>query len=585
MFKALQLLIDKQYHLIVRAILWEILHAIFISAPTGFLLIILWELFKPEPVWSTIYKCLGLMSLMLLLQFFVAARAMSASMEAAYDISMRTRERLGAHLRKLSMGFFKQRDPGDITAVLAQDIGNFEYILNHSLTNIWAAAFGPAMMSLFLWYLDWRLTVALWSAIILGLPLLHLGSQLVERIGKDQIAARNNTGARFLEYMHGIKALKAFNLTGSRFQRLEQAFADLRRESLRVEMVPCPFIVAIMTLLEIGFLGAMALGIWLLLGGSLTPWVLLAFLILGYRFYEPVKLLLVDFAIMRYMMIGVRRIAEVLDTPALSEPEQPVVLPEHLDIRFDHVSFAYLERPVLSDISFYAPVRSMTALVGPSGSGKTTVTSLIARFWEVQSGAITIGGTDIRHMPQDQLFSLISEVFQEVYLFHDSILNNLRIGKPTASEAEIIAAAEAAQCHAFIQALPQGYDTVIGEGGSTLSGGQKQRLSIARALLKDAPIVLLDEATASLDPENEALIQQALNRLVADKTLIVIAHKLSTICQADQILVLEQGQIIQQGTHAALLAQPGLYQHLWQQQQATSGWKLAQKHAFGETRP
>ena len=241
---------------------------------------------------------------------------------------------------------------------------------------------------------------------------------------------------------------------------------------------------------------------------------------------------------------------------------------------FDHVSFGYGKTEVLHDISLRFPARSVTALVGPSGSGKSTITRLAARFWDVNRGAVRLGGVDVRDMKSDEVLSRISVVFQDVYLFHDTVEGNIRMGKPDATQEEIIAAARAAACHDFIMALPDGYQTMVGEGGSTLSGGEKQRISIARALLKDAPIVLLDEATASLDPENEVLIQQAISALVAEKTVIVIAHRLQSIMSADNIVVLDEGQVAEQGTHEELLKRNGIYARLWAEQSQATSWGL-----------
>jgi ATP-binding cassette subfamily B protein len=314
-------------------------------------------------------------------------------------------------------------------------------------------------------------------------------------------------------------------------------------------------------------------GSWLYLNGQLSLLLFLAFLVLGLRFYLPIQMLADVNVLLREMEVSIERTSRLLATPPLPVPDKSVKA-NSFTVEFQNVSFSYGEKPVLKNISFTAPERSITALVGPSGSGKTTIINLIARFWDVESGAVLIGGADIRQMKPETLLSYITMVFQDVYLFHDTILNNIRFGKPSATDTEVIAAAKAARCHEFIERLSEGYHTLVGEGGSTLSGGEKQRLSIARAILKDAPIVLLDEATASLDPENEALIQEAVNVLVATKTLIIIAHRLSTITTADQILVLDEGRLVEQGSHYQLLARKGLYQRFWQERQQAKSWQV-----------
>jgi ATP-binding cassette subfamily B protein len=298
------------------------------------------------------------------------------------------------------------------------------------------------------------------------------------------------------------------------------------------------------------------------------------FLVVTLRFYHPLQQVGLFLAELRYFRMSFDRIQAVLDEPTLPEPSNDPHL-DRFDIEFRNVSFRYEKELVLDHISFHIPERSVTALVGPSGSGKTTIANLIARFWDVNEGEVRIGGCNIKALRTDRLLSYISMVFQDVYLFHDTVLNNIRIGRPHATIEEVMAAARAAQCHEFIKRRPQGYDTIVGEGGSTLSGGEKQRLSIARAILKNAPIVLLDEATASLDPENEALIQRGFQALVRAKTLVVIAHRLSTIRHADQILVIDKGRIVERGRHEELLAVNGLYAKLWREQERAHGWKVA----------
>ncbi|MGD1894854.1 MAG: ABC transporter ATP-binding protein [Cyclobacteriaceae bacterium] len=556
-----------------KALFWEWLHGSLIAAPSGILLLIIWELFKESPDLRTIWTTLGVMGGLFLMQLYVARKAMMASNQSTYEMSRRLRLALGNKLQRLSLGYYKKRDPGDLASVVLQDVGNFENIFGHSVTNIANALFGTFMISLFLLWLDWRLAVTLILAIVIGGPLIQLSKRLVEKYGKQQIAARNATGSRFLEYVQGIQPIKSYGMTGERFQSLDLALDSLRRESIKTEAIPGPVVLTVGVLFEVFFVLMIWLGLYLLAGGTVTSAVLIAFLILGYRLYEPMKILMVEYPVLSYMNVSLNRMIDVLEAP-----EQEAGQGEHpstYDIEFVQVGFRYVDdQPVLTDVSFRASAGTMTALVGPSGSGKTTITSLIARFWDVQQGKISIGGINVQDMAPATVYSLISEVFQEVYLFNDSIYHNIQIGNAQASEEQIMAAAKKAQVLEFAQSLPEGLGTFVGEGGSKLSGGQKQRISIARALLKDAPIVLLDEATASLDPENEIYIQQAIEALVKDKTVIVIAHKLSTVQQADQIIVLNNGKIAESGRHEVLLSQEGLYYRLWNTQQRASGWKI-----------
>jgi len=578
MIRNLSYIIHLNPRWVWRSVLWELVHSGFITTPSGILLLVVWELFKEQPNTSLIWTMVGVMCLLLLLQFFVASHSLVSSNLLAYDLSKDIRIKLGNHLQRLSLGFFKKRDSGEIGSVIMQDVASFEHIFSHSFGHITAALFGTLMLSGFLFYCDWRLTLYLWIALLLIIPFLKLGTFLVDKweLSKGQVKARNEVAAKFLEYVQGIRHLKSYGLIGDHNLSLDKAYADLRQKSIRLEAVPGPTVTMAYIVLEIGFILMLALGLYYLTHHEITIPVLMVFLILGYNLYNPVKVVLVDYLMLRYMNESLTRVIEVLEEPTMDTAENE--FPTHFDITFHEVDFAYLpDKLTLSGLNFTIPEHSMVALVGHSGSGKTTIASLIARFWDVTKGRITIGGVDIRHIPTDRFYGLISEVFQEVYLFDDTIYNNIKIGNPQATEAQIIAAAERAQVLSFAQELPQGMHTPVGEGGNRLSGGEKQRISIARALLKDAPIILLDEATASLDPENEIYIQQAIEELVKDKTVVVIAHKLSTIKHADKILVLEDGKLAQAGTHDELLAQKGLYERLWTLQQTSNGWKLISK--------
>lgn len=552
--------------------LLEIIHSIFIAAPSGILLVIVWELFSSHPNISRIWTVVGIMFLMLLIQFAVASKAMVTSNIWVYGLSHRLRINLGNRIQKFSLGFFKQRDPGEIASVILQDVANFEGIFGHSISNIASAGFGTFVLSLFLFIYDWRLALCLLVAIPLILPFLGFANYLLGRLGKKQIAARNQVGAKFLEYVQGIRHLKSYGLTGERHKTLENAFDDLRKRSIRMEALPGPFLVTASIVFEIGFLSMISLGLYYLSAGSITIPVLITFLIMGYNLYNPLKVLMVDYLTIRYMNESLKRVISVLKEPTMETQEN--LIPEKFNIEFKGVSFGYQEKLTVHNINFSIPEKSMLALVGHSGSGKTTIASLIARFWDVTQGSIEIGGIDIRSINQEDFYKMIAEVFQEVYLFDDSIYNNIKIGNPEAAKEEIWEAARKAQVLCFVEEFPEGMDTRVGEGGGKLSGGQKQRISIARALLKNAPIVLLDEATASLDPENEIYIQQAIQELVKSKTVVVIAHKLSTIQKAQQILVLKEGKIEERGTHQQLLTQNGTYARLWEIQQKSHGWKV-----------
>ncbi|MBS0030935.1 ABC transporter ATP-binding protein [Chitinophaga sp. 22321] len=557
-----------------RSILLELLHSLFIAVPTGFLLLIIQDLFSGQasPWRLTVYVMI--LVVFLIGQLFVSVKTIIGSNTMTYAISTHLRIRLGTHLQRLSMGTFKQRDPGDLAAVVLQDVANFELIFGHTIGNMAGGVFATLIISIFLFITDWRLALVLLAALPLCWAMIQVSNYLVVRQGKKHVQARNETGARFLEYVQGIRHIKSFGMTGSRFSTLETALNDFRKTSIRTEAIPGPFVMTAGIVLELFFLLMLGMAVTFLSNGTLGIATLITFLIIGYRLYEPIKVLLVDYVVLRYMNISLGRVIELLKTREQSAGER--LTPPRYDISFDNVSFAYHPgKNVLENISFHVPECSMLALAGPSGSGKTTITSLIARFWDTTQGAIKIGGTDVKNMEPAAVYSCISEVFQEVYLFDDSIYNNIRFGRMDATETEILEAAETAQVLDFAMELPEGIHSMTGEGGNKLSGGQKQRISIARALLKNAPVILLDEATASLDPENEIYIQEAIQQLVKGKTVIVIAHKLATIKHADMILVLNNGTVEERGTHEMLLARGGLYSHLWERQQAADGWLIS----------
>ncbi len=567
----------------LRKPIWlNIFNYILKGLPYGIFYLLLLELFKPRGQMDVqkIIWIFVIMAVILIIHLLIDMISQTNTYITAYTLLVDTRLRLGEHLRSLSMGFFKRKDPGDITALLLQDMQKVEEIFSHYFVDIIASVVLCSVIALVFFFIDWRMALAMIFSVLIAIPVLLIAQKLVVYLGSKQIASRNNVVSRMLEYLQGIKVLKTFNLTGTKFIRLEKAFKKLRNDSIKLEAGTGAPVLSYLVILEIGFIGLLLFGLYLLFGGQITIPVLIMFFIIGYHFYDPLRNVGVFATEMRYMNISAKRITEVMKTNPLPESEEDIS-PNNFNIGFKDVTFRYYNTDVLKKINATFPERSITALVGPSGSGKTTITNLIARFWDVDSGKITIGGTNIKNMKTEELLSYISMVFQDVYLFHDTVYNNIKVGENDATREEIISAAKSAQCHEFIEKLEKGYETMVGEGGSTLSGGEKQRISIARAILKDAPIVLLDEATASLDPENELLIQNAISELVKSKTLIVIAHRLSTIAHADQILVIDNGRVIEKGKHAELIDAGRMYSRMWDNQQQARGWKFGAHQKSG----
>ncbi len=513
----------------------------------------------------------GIMAVYMLVMALAERASYRANFRGAYEMSASGRLSLAEHLRKLSLGFLSKRDPGDLSSMLVTDFMMAETGISHHLPQLMGAIVMPVLAFASLVWIDWRMAVSMFAALPLALLVLWASTKAQRKLSGRQIQAKINAGNRLEEYLQGIRVMKAYNLIGDRFVRLRDAFEELRRACIRQEALLGPFVLLSITLVRAGLTMMVLCGTYLLLGGQLSILVFVLFLVVGSRVFDPLTSALTNFTEFRYFSIAGGRILSLMNEPEMKGEQQS---PAAGDIRFEHVSFAYQDKEVLHDINITLPKNSLTALVGPSGSGKSTVMKLCARFYDPQKGCIFFNGVPMNEINPESLMSHISMVFQDVYLFQDTIRNNIRFGKTDATEEEIIAAAKKACCHDFIMRLPQGYDTMVGEGGCTLSGGEKQRISIARAMLKDAQIILLDEATASLDPENEVEVQKAIDTLIKGRTVIAIAHRLKTIKGADQIIVLDNGRIREKGTHETLMQAEGLYAQLWNIQEQISGWKL-----------
>ncbi len=514
----------------------------------------------------------ALMGVSLLLLYVLEIPAYRSQFRNAYCAAADGRSRLAEHLRKLPLGYLNKRDPGDLANMMMGDFTMLEHGISHLVPQMIGALVMPVLALAGLSLLDWRMALSLFAALPLAIALVLLTSGFQRRLGAGHMGAKIEAGNRLQEYLNGIRVIKAYNLTGERFTKLERSFKDLMRHSIRIEGMLGPIVLSAVAFVRSGLTLMIIVGVHLLLGGRLDIVTFVSFLIVGSRIFDPLTSALAGYAEFRYYEQAGERILKLLKEPVMTGERQP---PDRHDIELRGVTFGYRQQAVLKDVSLAVPVGSFTALVGPSGSGKSTVLRLIARFYDPDAGEVLLGGDNVRSMEPEALLRKVSMVFQDVYLFQDTIANNIRFGRGDATMEEIVEAARQACCHDFIMKLPNGYDTLVGEGGSTLSGGEKQRISIARAMLKNAPIVLLDEATASLDPENEASIQQAIDRLVQGRTVIAIAHRLKTVRGADNIAVLSEGRIVEQGRHDDLLAAGGLYKRMWELQRQASGWKIS----------
>ncbi len=488
------------------------------------------------------------------------------------DITAALRLSLGDHIRSLNLGYFNKNSIGRLVSNLTTDIADFEQVLTHSLTGFFKTVFFSALALVFAFTIDWRYALVILAVIALALPLMAVGGRVANRRGGKQRAAVNGVISRVVEYINGIKTFRLYNLTGEKFERLDDSFKKLKRESIFLELSIAPFTILFSILTSLIIPIALVLGTVMLGSRALSNQDFVAVIMVAISISSMMSGLGAMYPEMKYLNKAAENILAVrAEQPLPYRQAQADVT--SCGIRFDHVDFSYTgDVAVLRNVSFAAKPGTTTALIGPSGSGKTTIVSLISRFWDVGGGTITIGSQDIRDIAPDGLTSQMSVVFQDVYLLNDTIANNIRVGKPDATDEEVQAAARAACCHDFITALPYGYNTLVGEGGSTLSGGEKQRISIARALIKDAPIVLLDETTSSLDADNELEIGRSLDILMRGKTVIVIAHRLNTIMGADNILVLDGGAVKEQGTHKQLLAAGGWYARMMEEQEKARKW-------------
>ncbi|MEM9763331.1 MAG: ABC transporter ATP-binding protein [Pseudomonadota bacterium] len=521
-----------------------------------------------------VWAWLAAMASVLGVYAIVRYRTQMTGYRAAMDMAMTLFSRLGDHIARLPLGWFDAGRVGEIGQLTSQGVIDVISLPADLLRPLVIAFVTPVTVIALMFVFDWRLAMAaLITAPVLWWVYRRTGD-IVQRTDHRNHHAVAEASGRMVEFAQSQAVLRAFGRTAERHHQLDEALQAMRDAARDQILAATPGFIGFSLVIQLAFTIVMLFGTSLALGGEIDAPEMLALLVLTARYVEPLILATDIGGALRISENSLARMGTLLATPTLAEPERPTAT-AGADIVLDSVGFAYRDRAVLNDVSFIAPARSMTALVGASGSGKTTILRLIARFWDVDTGAVRIGGADIRTLRIEDLMAQISTVFQDVYLFDGTIEENLRMGRPDATDADLREAARMARVAEIVERLPDGYATRVGEGGTALSGGERQRVSIARAILKNAPIVLLDEATAALDPENEAAVQDALRALAADRTLLVIAHRLQTVRSADQILVLDQGRIVEQGTHDDLLALDGRYAAFWAERSRAAGWRLS----------
>ena len=561
--------------LLKKSLLFAFLSGLFAALQFAALFIVVEALVSDNRDRRFIWISLGIMAVSLVGRIITTYFSTMEQTETGYCMVAEKRIHIGDRLRYIPMGYFNKNSIGNITAIVTTTLGDVENSAARVLVSVLGGFFNSVALVIVLLVFDWR--NGLIAAI--GVLLYLVAAELALRKSACLSGVRQHTQESLvesvLEYIQGMGIVKAFGMEKDSTQSIDSAIKASCRDNLKLTKASVPYDALKQVVVRVFSVLLPLASIYFWLNGSLSLAYGVILVVASFMVFNDLENAGNMASLLQMLAASMDTANSIDDTPVMDEKGADVV-PASSEIIFDNVDFSYADRKNLDHVSFTIPAGTTTAIVGPSGSGKTTMCNLIARFWDVDAGRITVGGKDVRDFKLDSLMKNISMVFQNVYLFADSIENNIKFGCPDATHEQVIEATKKACCHEFISALPDGYDTVIGEGGGTLSGGEKQRISIARAILKNAPIIILDEATSSVDPENEEELQRAIAELTHDKTIIMIAHRLKTVRGADQILVLDDSHIVQSGTHAELIQQKGLYADFVSARQEAIGWKLAQ---------
>lgn len=522
---------------------------------------------------STIWASLGIMVISLAGRIFFNNLSCVKRTLGSFAMCAQKRLEIGEHMKRVPMRYFSENRLGEIAAAATTTLGDIENNAVSVLERVAGGFIHAIVIGVWLLFYEWHIGLLMFVGLAVSM-LVYAGIQkAAKRLSPQRQAAQANLVTCFLEYIQGMGVVKAFGLGERSGKMVNEAICESAKANILLESAFSALTGVYQTVFKLSRSAILVVAPYLLLGGEIVPVKCLLLLVSSFIIYSSVELVGSMASVARVIDASLDRLDAIMDMPVLDE-HGSAIAPNHFDIELQHVSFAYDREDVLRDITITIPEKTSCAVIGPSGSGKTTLVSLIARFWDVREGKISLGGHDVKDYTCDSLLKNFSIVFQQVYLFEDTIESNIRFGCPNATHEQVVEAAKKACCHDFISALPEGYRTKVGEGGASLSGGEKQRISIARAILKDAPIIILDEATASVDPENERELQSAISALTADKTIIMIAHRLSTVRNADQIIVLEEGRVVQRGTHRELMRQDGLYRRFVEIREQAIGWRL-----------
>ena len=560
----------RRFH---QSILLGVLQAFFEALKIPAIACMVRALLRGSVTSQDILLALGIMLLSIVGAGLVKSRSVMLQTEGGYDTCARKRVEIAEHMRYLPMGYFNEKSLGQITSVTTNVMENLENVATRVIMLVCEGLLTTSLIIVMLFFFDWRIALVLLAGFALFLFANRFLQQAAGTLAGRKIDSDERLVEKVLEYLQGMAEVKAYHLTGTKSRELNDAITANVKVNTDMEMTLIPRMSAQSFLAKLTGVCMVALSCFFYCRGSMDTLTAIIMVISAFIVYASLETAGSYSALLRVVDVSVTRAQEILDTPQMSI-EGEMIRPESRDLAAQDVEFSYEKRKVIDGITVQIPEKTTTAIVGPSGGGKTTLVNLLARFWDTDAGRITLGGRDVKDYDMDALMENFSFVFQNVYLFHDTIANNIRFGQPDAPMEKVVEAAKKACCHDFIQALPEGYDTVIGEGGASLSGGEKQRISIARAMMKDAPVIFLDEATANVDPENENDLMQAIQSLTAQKTVIMIAHRLKTVEHADQILVVDHGKIVQHGTHAQLMQEDGIYRTFISERREAASWKV-----------
>lgn len=535
--------------------------------------IVIQALLSGNVTMATLWSSLGVIVVSLIITIAINMKSTMLQTRAGYRACANKRIEIAEHLRYLPMGWFNDNSLGEVTSVTTNTMENMANVATRVVMITTRGFLTSGIIAVMIFVFDWRMGLITLAGLILFFAVNSAMQKKEQSLAQRKFNADERLVTKVLEYVQGIAEVKNFDLTGDSTTQVHAAVEEARKASFGMELPSVLFMLAQFIVNKLTGIAVCTAAIAFYFGGTMELANCLLMLICSFILFEQLDSAGSYSSLFRSIDISVDKANSILSVEAM-DIDGEEISPENEDIALSHVDFSYDSKPILRDVSLKIPEKTTVAIVGPSGSGKTTLCNLMARFWDVQSGSVTLGGHDVREYSYDSLIKNFSFVFQRTYLFSDTIANNIRFGKPNASMDEVKAAAKKARCYDFIMALPDGFDTVIGEGGVTLSGGERQRISIARAIMKDAPIIILDEATANVDPENEKELMEAVAELTHNKTVIMIAHRLKTVRSADRIFVVDRGEIVQQGTHDELVAVDGLYRRFVVERKQAAGWKV-----------